>query len=103
MKDAAKKREKRTAEEEERELLGTPAGKDNWQKHQQLAEDYYKRALEAENPAPVAHRGLGMLYEKLGRGSDAAVAYEKYLELSPSATDRERIQRRIEVLKEKLK
>jgi predicted Zn-dependent protease len=103
MKDAAKKREKRTAEEEERELLGTPAGKDNWQKHQQLAEDYYKRALEAENPAPVAHRGLGMLYEKLGRGSDAAAAYEKYLELSPSATDRERIQRRIEVLKEKLK
>jgi predicted Zn-dependent protease len=103
MKDAAKKREKRTAEEEERDLLGTPAGKDNWQKHQQLAEDYYKRALEAENPAPVAHRGLGMLYEKLGRGSDAAAAYEKYLELSPSATDRTRIQRRIEVLKEKLK
>src|ERR1041384_5134939 len=87
MKDAAKKREKRTAEEEERELLGTPAGKDNWQKHQKLAEDYYKRALEAENPAPVAHRGLGMLYEKLGRGSDAAAAYEKYLELSPSAIE----------------
>ena len=103
MKDAAKKREKRTAEEEERELLATSAGKDNWQKHQQLAEDFYKRALQAENPAPVAHRGLGMLYEKLGRGSDAAAAYEKYLELSPSATDRARIQRRIEVLKEKLK
>ena len=103
MKDAAKKREKRTAEEEERDLLATPAGKDNWQKHQQLAEDFYKRALGAENPVPVAHRGLGMLYEKLGRGSDAAVAYEKYLELSPSATDRERIQRRITALKEKLK
>jgi len=103
MKDAAKKREKRTAEEEERDMLATPAGKDNWQKHQQLAEDFYKRALEAENPAPVAHRGLGMLYEKLGRGSDAAAAYEKYLELSPSASDRARIQRRIEVLKEKLK
>jgi len=103
MKDAAKKREKRTAEEEERDLLATPAGKDNWQKHQQLAEDFYKRALEAENPAPVAYRGLGMLYEKLGRGSDAAAAYEKYLELSPSATDRERIQRRITALKEKLK
>jgi predicted RNA polymerase sigma factor len=44
-----------------------------------------------------------MLYEKLGRGSDAAAAYEKYLELSPSATDRERIQRRIAGLKEKLK
>jgi predicted RNA polymerase sigma factor len=44
-----------------------------------------------------------MLYEKLGRDADAAAAYEKYLELSPAAIDRQRIQRRIEVLKEKLK
>lgn len=102
-KDASKKREKRTVEEEERELLATPAGKDNWQRHQQLAEEFYRRALNAENPAPVAHRGLGMLYEKLERASDAAAEYEKYLELSPSAIDRGRIQRRIEVLKEKLK
>ena len=102
-KDAAKKREKRTVEEEERDLLGTPAGKDNWQKHQQLAEQFYRRALSAENPVPVAHRGLGMLYEKLERGADAVTEYEKYLELSPSATDRERIQRRIQAVKEKQK
>ena len=102
-KDAAKKRVKRTAEEEERDLLATEAGKNNWQTHQQKAEEFYQRALTADNPAPVAHRGLGMLYEKLGRGSDAAAEYGKYLELSPSAIDRERIQRRIEALKEKLK
>src|SRR2546423_1617504 len=102
-KDATKKREKRTAEEEERDLLATAEGKDNWQKHQQMAEQLYRRALNAENPVPMAHRGLGMLYEKLGRGIDAAAEYEKYLELSPSAIDRERIQRRIEALKEKLK
>jgi tetratricopeptide (TPR) repeat protein len=102
-KDATKKREKRTVEEEERELLATVAGKDNWQRHQQMAEQLYRRALNAENPAPVAHRGLGMLYEKLGRGSDAAAEYEKYLELSPSAIDHERIQRRVAALKEKLK
>src|SRR5256714_1049478 len=102
-KDAAKKREKSTAEAEERHLLATAEGKDNWQKHQQMAEQLYRRALNAENPVPMAHRGLGMLYEKLGRGSDATAEYEKYLELSPSATDRERIQRRIEALKEKLK
>ena len=102
-KSAAKKREKRTAEEEENELLATPAGKDNWQKHQQLAEQFYRRALNAQNPAPVAYRGLGMLYEKLGRGTDAVAEYEKYLELSPSAIDRGRIQRRLEALKEKLK
>lgn len=102
-KAATKKRVKRTVEEEERELLATAAGKDNWQRHQEMAEQLYRRALNAENPAPLAHRGLGMLYEKLGRGSDAAAEYEKYLELSPSAIDRERIQRRIESLKEKLK
>ena len=100
-KDAAKNRLKRTAEEEERDLLATPAGKDNWQKHQQLAEQFYQKALNAENPVPVAHRGLGMLYEKLGRGTEAAAEYEKYLELSPAANDRGRIQRRIQTLKEK--
>jgi predicted Zn-dependent protease len=102
-KDASKKREKRTLEEEERELLATPAGKENWDRNQQKAEELYRRALNADKPAPVAHRGLGMLYEKLGRGSDAVPEYEKYLELSPSAIDRERIQRRIVALKEKLK
>ena len=103
MKDAQKKRLKRTAEEEERELLATPAGQDYWQKHQQKSEEFYQRALNAEKPAPVAHRGLGMLYEKLGRGTEAVAEYEKYLELSPAASDRERIQRRIDALKEKLK
>ena len=102
-KDAAKKREKRTLEEEERDLLATEAGKNNWQTHQQKAEELYRRALNAENPVPVAHRGLGMLYEKLERGNDAVAEYEKYLELSPSAIDRERIQKRVEALKEKLK
>ena len=83
--------------------LGRTEGKANWEKHQQMAEQFYRRALNAENPAPVVHRGLGMLYEKLGRGTDAVAEYEKYLELSPSAIDRGRIQRRIEALKEKVK
>ena len=98
-KDAAKKREKRTLEEEEQELLATPAGKENWQQNQQKAEELYLRALAAENPIPLAHRGLGILYEKLSRTNDALVQYQKYLELSPSAPDRERIQRRIESLR----
>ncbi len=98
-KDAAKKRVKRTLEEEERELLETPAGKDNWQQHQQKAEEFYLRALKAENPVPALHRGLGMLYEKLGRANDAASEYEKYIELAPAAIDRERIKRRIEALR----
>ena len=98
-KDAAKKRVKRTLEEEELELLATPAGKDNSQPHQLRAEELYKQALDAENPVPVVHRGLGMLYEKLGRANDAAIEYEKYLELAPTAIDRERIKKRIETLR----
>jgi predicted Zn-dependent protease len=98
-KDAAKKREKRTIEEEERELLATPAGQENWKLHQQKAEELYMRAFATENPVPVSHRGLGMLYEKLGRANDAVAEYQKYIDLSPSASDRERIQRRIEALR----
>jgi predicted Zn-dependent protease len=98
-KDAAKKREKRTVEEEELELLATPAGKESWQQNQQKAEELYLRALAAENPVPLAHRGLGMLYEKLTRTNDALTEYQKYIELSPAAPDRERIQRRIESLR----
>jgi predicted RNA polymerase sigma factor len=40
-----------------------------------------------------------MLYEKLGRANDAAAEYEKYIELAPTAIDRERIRRRIETLR----
>jgi predicted Zn-dependent protease len=98
-KDAAKKREKRTAEEEEHDLLATPAGQENWKTHQQRAEELYLRALSLDNPALTAHRGLGMLYEKLERTAEAVSQYEKYVELAPAAVDRERIQRRIETLR----
>ncbi|HEU5238430.1 MAG TPA: tetratricopeptide repeat protein, partial [Pyrinomonadaceae bacterium] len=54
--------------------------------------------LGLESPPPGIHRGLGMLYEKLGRQNDAMSEYQKYIELAPSAIDRERIQRRIQML-----
>lgn len=98
-KDAAKKREKRTLEEEERDLLATAVGQENWKANQQKAEENYLRALSMDDPFPTAHRGLGMLYEKLGRAADALDHYEKYVELVPSAIDRERFQKRIETLR----
>jgi len=98
-KDLAKKREKQTPDEEERDLLATPQGQQNWRDHQQQAESYYLKALTLNDPVPTAHRGLGMLYEKLGRNSEALAQYEKYVELAPSAFDRERIQKRIETLR----
>lgn len=98
-KDAASKRAKRTPEEEERDLLATPAGQENWKSNEQKAEELYLRALKMDNPFPTAHRGLGMLFERLERKTDAVTEYEKYLELAPAAVDGERIKKRIEALR----
>src|ERR1051325_6314860 len=98
-KSAAKKREKRTVEEEDRDLLATLAGQENWKQHQKQAEDFYQRSLSAENPVPAAHRGLGMLYEKLGRTNESIAEYEKYVTRAPDAVDHDRIQKRIETLR----
>jgi predicted Zn-dependent protease len=98
-KDAAKKRAKRTPEEEDRDLLATAAGQEDWKANQQKAEELYLRALKLDNPFPAAHRGLGMLYEKLERRNDAAAEYERYLERVPAAIDGERIKRRLEALR----
>ena len=98
-KDLAKKRVKQTLEEEEKILLATPAGQQYWKMHQEKAEGYYLKALSLDEPVPQAHRGLGMLYEKLGRTSDALTQFEKYLEIVPDAFDRERVQKHIEALR----
>jgi len=98
-KDAVKKRAKRTPEEEERDLLAGEAGQQTWKANQQKAEELYLRALQLDSPSPAAHRGLGMLYEKLGRRSEAVSEYEKYLQVAPAAIDHERIQRRLEALR----
>jgi hypothetical protein len=98
-KDAAKKRAKRTPEEEERELMSADAGQQNWKANQLKSEELYLRSLKLDKPIPVIHRGLGMLYEKINRSKEAIDEYQKYLELRPDAVDRERIQRRIQALK----
>src|SRR5258706_5159652 len=98
-KDLAKKQVKQTLEEEERALMATPQGAENWKSHQGKAESYYLKALSLDDPVPAAHRGLGMLYEKLGRNSEALAQYEKYIELAPTAFDRERVQKRIDALR----
>ncbi|HMG71918.1 MAG TPA: M48 family metalloprotease [Pyrinomonadaceae bacterium] len=98
-KGAAKKRAKLMPEEEERELLATSAGQQNWKSNQQKAEELYLNSLKLDHPVPMAHRGLGMLYEKVGRAKEAIDEYQKYLELAPDAVDRERVQRRIQTLR----
>ena len=98
-KDAAKKRARLTPQEEERDLLATDVGQQNWKTNQAKAEELYLRSLQVNNPTPLAHRGLGMLYEKIGRAKEAINEYQKYLDLAPGALDRERIQHRLQTLK----
>jgi predicted Zn-dependent protease len=98
-KKAAKTRDKRTLEEQDAELLATPAGQEAWKANSAKSETLFIRALEIDRFNARAHRGLGMLYEKLNRKEDAASEYAKYLELAPGAIDNERIRRRISVLR----
>jgi predicted Zn-dependent protease len=102
-KKAAKNRSKRTLEEQEAELLKTPAGQEAWKANSQKSEQLFLRALELNRFNTGAHRGLGMLYEKLGRKQEAASEYAKYLELAPNAIDTERVRRRLTVLRESMK
>ena len=101
-KKAAKTRSKRTLEEQEAELLKTPAGQEAWKANTQKAEQLFLRALEVNRFNTRAHRGLGMLYEKLDRKQEAASEYAKYLELAPNAIDTERVRRRLAVLRESM-
>jgi predicted Zn-dependent protease len=102
-KKAAKTRSKRTLEEQEAELLATPAGQAAWKSNSAEAERLFLRALQLNRLNANARRGLGMLYEKLNRKEEAANEYAAYLELAPNAIDTERIRRRFAVLKESLK
>ena len=99
-KKAAKTRSKRTLEEQDAELLATPEGQEAWKTNSEKSETLFIRALELDRFNARAHRGLGMLYEKLNRKQDAASEYAKYLELAPGAIDNERIRRRISILRE---
>jgi Flp pilus assembly protein TadD len=101
-KNAAKFRSKRTLEEQETELLKTPEGQQAWKSNAQEAERLYLRALELDRLNAVAHRGLGMLFEKLGRKEEAASEYSKYLELQPNAVDSERFRRRMKLLRDSM-
>jgi Flp pilus assembly protein TadD len=97
-KKAAKTRVKRTLEEQDAELLATPAGKEAWKSNSEKAEMLFLRALELDRFNASAHRGLGMLYEKLTRKEAAVNEYAIYLELAPNAIDTARVRRRLAVL-----
>lgn len=65
------------------------------------AEKSYREAARLDPKYAMPYKGLGELYEDWERYEEAAQAYGKYLRLAPRAEDRERIERKIRVLKRK--
>jgi len=47
----------------------------------------FKRAIAGNPGLAVAWRGLGMVHERLGDSHAAAVAFQRYLQISPNASD----------------
>jgi tetratricopeptide (TPR) repeat protein len=62
------------------------------------AKDLFKRAIRTSPRYAPAHRGLGLVYEKLGRKANAARSFRTYLRLVPEASDANVIRDRIEKL-----
>lgn len=100
-KEAKKRRNKLTLQEEERTLAATPAGQERQKINQAEAEKLYRRAIELEMNYPLAWRGLGELFEKQNQSQQSIESYRKYLELQPAAMDRLMIMRRIKTLESK--
>ncbi|GEM_PF-3149469 len=55
------------------------------------ARDEYAMAIAADPAFGLAYRGLGTTYAKLGQPEQAVINYEKYIEISPNATDAEQV------------
>jgi predicted Zn-dependent protease len=100
-KEAKKRRNKLTLQEEERTLAATPAGKERQTANYSEAEKFYNRATEMEPNYALTWRGLGELYEKQSKPQQSVEAYRKYLELQPAAMDRLMILRRVRALEPK--
>jgi tetratricopeptide (TPR) repeat protein len=61
----------------------------------------FKSALDSEPNIAIAWRGMGMALAVQGKDAQALKAYEKYLQLSPSATDAADIRKSMAELKER--
>jgi TolA-binding protein len=64
------------------------------------AKDRFKEAIALDPRHAAAHRGLGLVYQAMGRAESAIHEFERYLRRSPSAGDAGAIQARIAKLKE---
>ncbi len=58
----------------------------------------FKASLATDPGFAPTWRGIGLVYEKLGKKSQAKTAFKRYLQLSPNAGDAEQIRDRLEKL-----
>jgi predicted Zn-dependent protease len=89
---------KSTMREYEKALLEAPGGAAALAESSRQAEEAYRQAAELEPEFARTYRGLGFLYERAGQGPLAIEAFRRYLELAPSALDRQQISRRLVAL-----
>ena len=85
------------------ELLETEEGRAAYAANLDRAEAAYRRALELDSAVVESHRGLGEVYEQLGRSRDAAQAYLQYVRSAPEAADRPIVIGRLQGLTERIK
>jgi predicted Zn-dependent protease len=96
-------RNRKTREERLEELLETNEGRAAYAENLALAEENYQRALELAPGFPDPHRGLGEVYEQLGRSRDAAASYLAYVRAAEDAPDRVVIVGRLRALNDLLR
>ena len=60
----------------------------------------FQKAIDTSPRFAAAHRGKGLVLERLGRREEAASAFKLYLRLSPNAPDTEKIRGRLEALEQ---
>ncbi len=63
------------------------------------AKEHYQKAISIDPSYPPAHRGIGLIYYKQGKRTLAKKCLERYLFLSPQASDRPYIQEYLEQLR----
>jgi beta-barrel assembly-enhancing protease len=97
-KEERKKAEKMTREEREKALVSTAEGPARWEVNRKKAEEAYSQAVDLKPENAAAHRGLGFLYEDMGLAGQSSKEFKRYLELSPEASDRLRIDQHIAAL-----
>ena len=62
------------------------------------ARDKFRASLRVNSRYAQAHRGLGLVFERMGKKKSAAKAYREYLRLAPKARDAKRIRSRLAAL-----